>query len=93
MNIRKTRDKRDVRPPTMKPQNKLHMDTTHYLIGMLLKSMAYGQKYGYQKTVAEPEFTPLNLSELRSLPKQSAQAEKKDEVGRSRRHATKALPA
>jgi hypothetical protein len=69
------------------------MDTTHYLIGMLLKSMSYGQKYGYQKTVQETEFTPLKLEELKALPKASAEAEKKNEVGRSRRHATKALPA
>jgi hypothetical protein len=69
------------------------MDTTHYLIGMLLKSMSYGQKYGYQKTVPETEFTPLKLEELRALPKASAEAEKKNEVGGSRRHATRALPA
>jgi len=69
------------------------MDTTHYLIGMLLKSMTYGQKYGYQKTVPETEFTPLKLEELRDLPKASAEAEKKNEVGRSSRHATRALPA
>jgi hypothetical protein len=68
------------------------MDTTHYLIGMLLKSMSYGQKFGFHTTVPEPEFTPLKLDELRALPKTSAQAEQK-KVGRSRRHATRALPA
>jgi hypothetical protein len=69
------------------------MDTTHYLIGMLLKSKTYGQKFGFHTTVPEPEFTPLKLDELRALPKTSAQAEQKKEVGRSRRRATKALPA
>jgi hypothetical protein len=68
------------------------MDNTHYLIGMLLKSMSYGQKFGFQKTVPESEFTPLKLDELRALPKTSAQAEQ-NQVGRSRRHATRALPA
>jgi len=69
------------------------MDTTHYLIGMLLKSMSYGQQFGFQKTVPETEFTPLQLDELRALPKTSAQADQNNEVGRSRRHATRALPA
>jgi hypothetical protein len=69
------------------------METTHYQISMLLKSMSYGQKFGFQKTVPEPEFAPLKLDELRALPKTSAQAEQKNEVGRSRRHATRALPA
>jgi hypothetical protein len=69
------------------------MDTTHYLIGMLLKSMSYGQKFGFHTTVPEPEFTPLKLDELRALPKTSAQTEQKNKVGKSRRHATRALPA